>query len=339
MMIRTEGGMERRQDADPARDAHARPLDVAVAVLTRPDGAVLLARRPGDKVYAGYWEFPGGKLEPGEQASAALKREIREELGVVVERAYPWITRVFKYPHATVRLHFYRVTAWQGVVVAREHEALVWEQPQAATQFPSVAPVLPANGPVLRALALPVEYAISQCGALGEPQWLERLRRRVQQGLKLVQVREPHYPGERLEHLVVRVLEIARPAGARILINRDIALAQRLCADGVHLSARQLAELKARPELPLVAASCHDASELRLAERLGADFAVLGPVNSTPSHANQPVLGWHGFEANARGAALPVYALGGVDRGDLETAWTRGAHGVAMIRGAWSSAR
>src|SRR5437899_2579653 len=86
------------------------PVDVAVAVLIRSDGAALLARRPESKVYSGYWEFPGGKVEPGEPIRDALVREIREELGVEIARAYPWITRVFVYPHATVRLHFHRVS-------------------------------------------------------------------------------------------------------------------------------------------------------------------------------------------------------------------------------------
>jgi mutator protein MutT len=87
------------------------PVDVAVAVLIRSDGAALLAQRPHDKVYSGHWEFPGGKIEPGELVAEALKREIREELGIEIVRAHPWITRVFTYPHATVRLRFYRVTA------------------------------------------------------------------------------------------------------------------------------------------------------------------------------------------------------------------------------------
>jgi 8-oxo-dGTP diphosphatase len=83
-------------------------------------------------------------------------------------------------------------------------------------------------------------------------------------------------------------------------------------------------------------ASCHSAGELRSAERLGADFAVLGPVQPTPTHPGARTLGWPGFEREARGASIPVYALGGVAQPDLETAWRHGAHGIAMLRGAWS---
>jgi 8-oxo-dGTP diphosphatase len=90
------------------------PLDVAAAVIQRPDGAFLLARRPAGKVYAGYWEFPGGKIEAGEPAAEALARELREELGIEPRTAYPWLTREYVYPHAAVRLHFFRVTACHG---------------------------------------------------------------------------------------------------------------------------------------------------------------------------------------------------------------------------------
>jgi len=88
--------------------------EVVAAVLTQPDGRVLLAQRPPGKVYAGYWEFPGGKVERGESLEAALTRELHEELGIVVTRAHRWITRVFTYPHATVRLNFFRVFGWLG---------------------------------------------------------------------------------------------------------------------------------------------------------------------------------------------------------------------------------
>ncbi len=320
-------------EKDATADADA-IVDVAVAVLERRDGSVLLARRPRDKVYAGFWEFPGGKVEPGESVRGALQREIREELSVEVSAASPWITRVFSYPHATVRLHFFRIRAWTGALRALEHEGLAWQPPQAVT----VEPVLPANGPVLSALSIPVEYAISQAGELGEERFLQSLRRRLNDGLKLIQLREPDLPAERFVHLSDRVVRIAQGAGAKVLINNDFDLARRIGADGVHVTARQLSVLRQRPDFPLVGVSCHGADELRAAERLRADFAVLGPVMATPTHRDAKILGWNGFAAAASGCAIPVYALGGMKREDLETAWSFGAHGIAMIRGAWTGA-
>jgi len=307
------------------------PVEVAVAVLIRMDGRVLLARRPAGKVYAGYWEFPGGKVEPGESAQDALEREIREELAVQVERAHPWITHVFTYPHATVRLHFYRVLAWRGEPHPAEHDELSWERPESV----GVAPLLPANGPVLQALLLPCEYAISQAAELGVELFLGKLRRRLDGGLRLVQVREPGVSKSELASLASKVIRLARPAGARVLVNRDVALAREVGADGVHLSALQVAAASERPDLPLVGASAHSAGELRAAERVGADFAVLGPVRRTPSHPDRAALGWDGLRDAAQGSAIPVFALGGVNRSDMEAAWACGAHGVAMVRAAW----
>ena len=307
------------------------PLDVAVAVLIRADGRVLLARRPKGKVYAGYWEFPGGKVEAGEAVGDALAREIREELGVQVGPAYPWITQTFDYPYALVRLHFFRVLSWHGEPHAHEHDGLSWERPQAI----SVAPLLPANGPVVRALLLPQEYAISQAGELGRSQFMARLHHRLASGLKLIQLREPGLPREEMEDLARAAVALAHAAGACVLVNSDAALAQLVGADGVHLTSRQLGSLASRPDLPLCGASCHTAGELRLAEAIGADFAVLGPVCTTPTHPQAEPLGWEKFRELARGASLPIYALGGMSRSDLEPAWRCGAHGVAMLRGAW----
>ncbi len=306
-------------------------IDVAVAILIRADGRVLLAQRPAGKAYGGWWEFPGGKIEPGEAPARALAREVHEELGVEVERAYPWITRGFSYPHATVRLHFFRVRAWRGEPHGREGQAFAWQDLAALT----VGPVLPANGPVLRSLALPVEYAISNAAEVGEARFLARLEARLAAGLRLLQVREKAMARARLAALVGRVVATAAPYGARVLVNSDAALARDAGAQGVHLTAQQITAATVRPDLEWVAASCHSAADLRRAEALGIDFAVLGPVAATPTHPGAPTLGWSGFEANARDAAIPVFALGGMRRTDLERAWSCGAHGVAMIRGAW----
>lgn len=308
-------------------------VDVSVAVLERADGRVLLARRPPQKVYAGYWEFPGGKVEPGETAVAALAREVHEELGVDVRRADPWITNVFTYPHATVRLHFFRVREWSGEPQPREHDGLSWEDPRHV----ALEPLLPANGPVLRGLTLPAEYAITRAQELGTAAFLARLETRLAAGLRLIQVRELAFGRDDMQALASAVIARARPAGARVLVSSDVALAHMVGADGVHLTARQVASMDSRPDLPLVGASCHSRQELDAAVRLGADFAVLGAVKATASHPDAAVLGWESFAAIARDAPLPVFAIGGLQREDLDAAWRHGAHGVAMIRGAWSA--
>ncbi len=307
------------------------PVEVVAAVIERPDGRFLLAQRPAGKVYAGYWEFPGGKVEPGEPLAAALARELHEELGIEVEIADPWIVRIYTYPHAKVRLNFFRVRAWHGEPHGKEDQQLAWQH--ASTL--DVAPLLPANAPVLRALQLPSEYAITHAGEMGEAQQLSALDERLAQGLRLIQVREKSMRAPALEHFAQSVLARARPHGAIVLINSDVELALRLGADGVHLAAAQLARLERKPALGWCAASCHNAEELACAAQLGIDFAVLGPVQATPSHPDSMPLGWEGFAALARGASLPVFALGGMKPDDLETSWRCGAQGIAMVRGSW----
>lgn len=299
--------------------------------MQHADGSFLLAQRPTGKVYAGYWEFPGGKVEAGETPAQALRRELREELGVMASCIYPWLTRVYTYPHAAVRLHFQRVTQWQGEVHPNEGQAFAWQRPGA----PDVAPMLPANAPILKALELPAVYAISNAGDVGEAQFFANLERALASGVRLVQVRERHFIAERLRTFAADVIRRCRAYGARVIVNADVDVAAALGADGVHLTAARLLRTERRPDLYWCAASCHDARELDRAEALGLDFVVLGPVRHTASHPHVPELGWEQFAQLVKGRSIPVFALGGMRMADVECAWKHGAHGVAMIRGAW----
>jgi 8-oxo-dGTP diphosphatase len=308
-------------------------VEVAAAVLQRPDGTFLLAQRPEGKIWAGYWEFPGGKVEAGETAHHALVRELREELGIDVKTAYPWLTRVFTYPHATVRLHFFRVTEWGGQLHPHEGQQFCWQLPGQV----AVDPILPANAPVLRALELPDLYAVSNVAELGVEPFLAMLQARLAAGLRLIQLREKDLARDELRELAMRVLALAHAQGAKVLLNGEVALARELGADGVQLTAAQLAELSARPDVAWCGASCHSEAELRRAEALGCDFALLSPVLPTQSHPGAATLGWEGFAKLAAGSAIPVYALGGLAPGDMQTAWRHGAHGIALLRQAWVS--
>ncbi len=306
-------------------------VEVVAAVILQPDGQFLLAQRPEGKVYSGYWEFPGGKVEPDESLLHTLERELWEELGIHVSYAQPWISRIFTYAHATVRLHFFRVVEWEGKLMPREMQAVSWQMSHQIV----VSPILPANGPILQALLLPSFYAITHANEIGIELTLQQIDHALQGGLRLLQIREKQMERNKLREFAGKVLALARPYQAKVLINSDAELARETGADGVHFTSSQLMAMSSRPgpEYGLCGASCHNAEELFTAEQLGLDFVVLGPIQSTLSHPELSPLGWQKFAAMIRGYSLPVYALGGMSSGDLVIAQEMGAQGIAMMRG------
>lgn len=313
--------------------------EVAAAVILRESAAgngcdYLLAQRPPGKVYAGYWEFPGGKVEPGETCREALTRELKEELGISVTRAWPWLTREFLYPHARVRLKFFRVTAWRGDIAPLEHSGIVWTRIGDAPAIPDASPVLPANGPILRALGLPPVHALTNAEENGVDTELARLDAALRKGLRLIQIRDKTLSPALRRRFAESVMQRTNTyPDAIVLVNDDAALARLIGAQGVHLSAARLMALDARPDFPWVAASCHVDGELARAAALNLDFALFSPVLSTLSHPESGGMGWTQFADRIARAPLPIFALGGMTPALLDTARTHGAHGIAMLRG------
>ncbi len=304
-------------------------IDVAAAVITRPDGRFLLARRPEGKPYPGYWEFPGGKIEPGESPQQALNRELMEELGLQVEHSYPWITRIFVYEHATVRLHFYRVVGWYGEPYPYEGQILSWQ----LANHVAVAPMLPANASVLRSLTLPPIYAITNASEIGVSLSLARIESALQKGLRLIQIREKEMCRDELRAFSNGVIDRSRQYGARVLLNGDLVMAQEVGADGVHLPSSDLMDLTQRPDIEWCSASCHNSEELFQAAQMEMDLVMLGPVLPTLSHPGSSSLGWQKFAKLIRDYPIPVYALGGMREENLNTSCEHGGNGVAMMRG------
>jgi 8-oxo-dGTP diphosphatase len=314
-------------------------VEVVAAVLMSRDGQhFVLACRPEGKVYAGYWEFPGGKIEAGETPLQALTRELQEELGIHVTEANPWIVRDFDYPHAKVHIRFWRVTAWEGeigVSAPLEHSAVCWLNTDGPCKL---APMLPANLSVLKALVLPTRMGITQAATHGIRAELERLERALRQGLRLIQIREHNLPKEKQQGFVRAVMELATPYNALVVLNEDGSgtsseLARLIGTHGVHLTSKALKQCEKRPNYPWVGASCHDAAELAQAATLGLDYALLGTVLPTPSHPEYPGMGWDAFAGLLEIVKLPVFAIGGQDANTLKTAQGFGAHGVAAVRG------
>jgi 8-oxo-dGTP diphosphatase len=290
----------------------------------------LLARRPEGKVYAGWWEFPGGKVEAGESFHDALVRELHEELGITITQATPWLTREFTYPHATVRIRFFRVTEWEGEIHPHEHDAIAWLKPGEA---PTVAPVLPANGPILKGLGLPTTCALTNAEENGCALELSRLKAAMGNGLRFIQIRDKSLPVEEREAFAREVVAVGKAHHAIVVVNDDAELARRINADGLHLSSRNLGQCEKRPEFPWVGASCHNAEELQRAASLELDYALLGPVQATPTHPDADGIGWQEFGQMVELSPLPIFALGGMKPEMMGEAWAHGAHGLALMRG------
>ena len=315
-------------------------VDVAVAILQRKNKAAqyefLLASRPEGKGWAGWWEFPGGKIEANERPEHALSRELKEELGIKPTNVQQWITRRFDYPAThdsaakMVNLYFYFVDAWEGELRPHESQQLSWQSPQNVT----VSPILPANVPIMKALALPPVYVITNLAEMGEQAFFAGLESQLQRGLRLIQVREKQLAKDQMMTFAKQVIMLARTYDAKVLISENIALARQLGADGVHLPSQSLLMLNTKPEGMIVAASTHNAIELAHAQALDLNFVVLSPVKSTLSHHEANPLGWQRFAKLAENITLPIYALGGMALSDLPLALSNGARGVAFQRSA-----
>lgn len=311
-------------------------IHVAVAAIVNQEGLVLIARRPLHVHQGGRWEFPGGKVEAGEDVLAALGRELHEELGIDVLQARPLIRIPHRYPDRQVLLDVWRVDDFAGHAHGREGQALRWVTVSALSdyEFP------PPNRPIIAALRLPDRYLITPepGGPDDWPSFLAHLEHSLRRGVRLVQLRAKQLASAELHQLTPKVRELCRRHGARVLLNGAPELALALGMDGVQLSSKALMRVDQRPALPadmLVGASCHTAEELAHAGAIAADFALLSPVQATQSHPETIPLGWERFAQWTDECCIPVYALGGMTAEDIPTAWRHGGQGVAAIRGLW----
>ena len=318
-------------------------IHVMAALITDAKGRILMARRLVGRDFAGYWEFPGGKVDPGETPEAALARELKEELGIDA-RIDEAVMVVPQHAPKALKLDVRWVRHWTGTPKGLDGQALAWVPRDKLTQYA----VPPPDVPVIAHLLEPDQVWItpqltvtgtvnSELTGTGSVNWLGRLEAVLSSGVKRTQLRPwgNHVPADDAlrasRALVTQGVELCRKYGAEVAINADVDLARTLGC-GLHLKSSQL-HMRALPDLPL-SASCHNAEELQRAHALGCRYALLGPVAQTRSHPDASPLGWDKFfDIRGYAPALPTYALGGMTPADIQIARYHGAQGIATIRG------
>lgn len=306
-------------------------IHVMAAVIRDSKNRILIAKRPDHAHLGGLWEFPGGKLEATEERFDGLCRELYEELGIKVLTARPLLDIRHDYPDKSVRLDVWLVTEFSGTAHGAEGQPVCWVLPEQLNEYPFPA----ANTPIVSAAQLPERYLITP-EQLTSAELLTGLERACAAGIKLVQLRLPQLSAA---DYTQQVKLVTQEFGERLqlLIKGGEAPPPGL---GWHLTSQQLrhwaADAKTRPaDLTLLAASCHNAEELLLAQQIGADFVTLSPVQPTQSHAQATPLGWDAACALIESVNIPVYLLGGLGPDALPRAFSAGAQGIAGIRQLW----
>ncbi|ODN42911.1 Nudix family hydrolase [Piscirickettsia litoralis] len=295
---------------------------VAIGVIENKQSQIFTALRPDHVAQGGLWEFPGGKLESNETALSALKRELKEEVGIDVLDAEPLIEVRHDYPEMSVCLYTFRVLEYVGEPTGAEGQKVQWQDKSALLSLNMPK----ASLPIIKALSLPDRYCITPEG-LSDEAVFSYVEKQLVLGINLIQLR-----GDYSEFITIKLRDLCLKHYARLLI-KDLALAKSLGL-GVHLRAHELMNCNRQQliEVNLVAASCHNLAELRKAEQLNADFAVLSPVLPTPSHPAAEGLGWDQFESLVKAVNIAVFALGGMRYEHMNLVKRLGGQGVAGIR-------
>jgi 8-oxo-dGTP diphosphatase len=301
--------------------AAQRVLEVAVGVVFRDDGAVLFGQRLAGKPYAGWWEFPGGKLEAGETVEQALGRELHEELGLTVLKSVPWVVREFIYPHAHVRLHFQRVTRYSGEPQSREGQQLRWQQVAAL----DVQPILPAALPVIEWLSLPMQICSLSVEALAQTlarpdQLSELLTEPTRSMLLLTGLDGVDIAAADFQNLMKQLRRLTELRAWPLVLQTDAELASgssvgdpQMPCGGQLWSRQRLVGRRPADDMNINGLLCSDRIEIDQAADLGFDWVI---VDRSVDVAARGAL--------ARITQLPMFVFDG----NLERARAAGAHGL-----------
>lgn len=316
------------------KESHSKNKDiqVAVGIVINDKGELLIAKRPEHWLGGGFWEFPGGKIEPNEDSQMAMKRELLEEVGIQVQQCNPLIQLTYIYPERKVTLNAWWVTAYLGQATGMEGQEISWHTPAALNEIK----MLPANRAIVVAVQLPDCY-LKTPECRDPVLFLAALKKTLtSHSIRLIQLCSPNLNDHDYWALAKHALKICKQHDCKLLLQTtNLCLLDKIDCDGIQLDTQQLLTLHERPlaTTKWVGANCYTQDHVSQAEALGIDFVTVGPVLS--STVNDHMLGWSNFSDIVAKANIPIYAHGGILLEDITQAKQLGAQGIVVSSGLW----
>ncbi|MAS81874.1 MAG: DNA mismatch repair protein MutT [Legionellales bacterium] len=296
---------------------------------------ILISKRSNNQYLAGYWEFPGGKVEYNEDVITALKRELFEELGVIIKKAVKYTSINHNYKDKKVLLDVFKVTDWSGLPKSKEKQEFCWVSINELNnyKFPD------ANKYIIQSISLAPLYVISKESYEDYLQLYSIVEKLFVAGLKNFQLRLKTETDKSKQKIVKRLSVLADRYDAKLILNSVATDIKQYSIDGIHLNTNELMKHSNRPisQEYILGASCHNEEQLIKAAEINVNYAFLSPVQFTASHPEAIAMGWDKFSDIISEINFPIYALGGMKPSDLKIANVYGAYGIAMLGAVWNT--
>ncbi|WPE17933.1 Nudix family hydrolase [Candidatus Thioglobus autotrophicus] len=301
-------------------------IKAVVGVLQNSANEILIAKRQAHQFMSGFWELPGGKIEPNESEQQAIIRELKEELGIIVTDLSIHQTMVYQYTDRIVELSIYTINQYQNTPEGIEGQEIVWTNIKDLSQYK----LLPTMTAFINSITLPNKYWITPSSNHQSEAWTRKFDEKLKQGISLIQLRGKV---DINSNFIAELYNKCAQNNVKLLLNIPNKTFNESYCDGWHLTTSEMLKIHNRPcaNDKILGVSTHDLTEALKAQEIGADFVVISPVQATQTHPDTTPIGWGAAGEVVKKLNIPVYFLGGMTINDLNKTLKLGAQGIAGV--------